>query len=213
MPYAIYRLSGHNPASFGLQDLGNAFDSRSIIDARFTTFGKDPLAVQQDLFNFVVKEHREAEERRTPDDLELMYTTEMKPISGSAFDPMLGAGVQDFQMEHCHEALFRGFDSLKLEVVMFHSPEAEHLIDEAREIVRDREVTIALARVSNPHAIVMNLSRIIADIDRDSRRCVSFGGASMVEDCLEVLKASVEAYTALHQSMRFVTLANEQKEA
>jgi hypothetical protein len=59
----------------------------------------------------------------------------------------------------------------------------------------------------------MSLTRIIADIDRDSRRCVSFGGASMVEDCLEVLKASLESYMTLHQSMRFVTLASEQKEA
>jgi hypothetical protein len=213
MPYAIYRLSGHTPSSFGLQDLGNSLDYRAVVDARFTTFGKDPLAVQQDLFNFVVKEHRETEERRVPDDLELMYTTEMKPISGTAFDPLMGAGVHDFQMEHCHNALFRAFDSLKLEVVMFHSPETEQLIDEAREIVRDGEVTLALARVSNPHAIVMNLNRIIRDIDRDSRRCVSFGGASMVEECIEILKASVESYMTLHQSMRFVTLATEQKEA
>jgi hypothetical protein len=213
MPYAIYRLSGHNPASFGLEGLADHLDYRSIIDSRFTTFGKDPLAVQQDLFNFIVKEHRDAEERRVPDDLELMYTHEVQPYPGTAFDPMGGAGVHDIQMEHCHQQLFRAFDSLKLEVVKFHSPETEHLIDEAREIVNDRNVTLALARVSNPHGIVMNLGRIIADIDRDSRRCVSITGASMFEDCIEVLKTSVEAYTTLHQSMRFVTLATEQKEA
>lgn len=213
MSYAIYRLSGHNPSSFGLQDLGNSLDYRAVVDARFTTFGKDPLAVQQDLFNFVVKEHREAEERRIPDDLELMYATEAKALSGTVFDPLGGSGVHEIQMEHCHDKLFRAFDGLKLTVVMFHGPEAEHLIDEAREIIRDRDVTLALARVSNPHAIVMSLSRIIADIDRDSRRCVSFGGASMIEDCLEVLKASIEAYVTLHQSMRFVTMATEQKEA
>jgi hypothetical protein len=97
--------------------------------------------------------------------------------------------------------------------VLFYGAEDEALIDEAREIVRDRDVTLALARVSNPHALVMNLGRIIADVDRDSRRCVSFAAASSHEDYIEMLKATIESYTKLHESLRFVTMATEKKES
>lgn len=213
MPYAAYRLTGHNPAAFGIGGMTEMLDTRSVIDSRFSSFGKNMFDVQQDLFNFVLKIQREEEENRVPDDLELMYVTETKPFPGIPYDPMVGAGVQDIQMEHRHHQLVRAFESLRLETVLIYSEADEAIIDEAREIVRDREVTIALARVSNPHGVVMNLTRIIADIDRDSKRCVSFRAAAAHEECIEVLKATIEAYQQLHNSMRFVTLTTENKES
>ncbi|MNB61109.1 hypothetical protein D3C87_860090 [compost metagenome] len=214
MPYAIYRLSGHNPASLGFAEFGAmALDNRSVVDARFVTFGKDEIAVQQDLFNFIAQQQREEEESRVPDDLELMYAHETQPYPGMPYDPTAGGSIHDIQMDHRHRKLCDAWEGLRLETVLFYGAEDEAVIDEAREIVRDREVTLALARVSNPHALVMNLTRIIADIDRDSRRCVSFAAASSHEDYIEMLKATIESYTKLHESLRFVTLASEKKEA
>lgn len=212
MPYAIYRLSGHNPGALGFSDFG-AFDSRAVIDTRFVTFGKDEIAVQQDLFNFIAQHQREEEESRVPDDLELMYAHETKPYPGMPYDPVAGGSIHDIQMDNRHHKLREAWESLRLETVLFYGSEDEALIDEAREIVRDRDVTLALARVSNPHALVMNLGRIIGDIDRDSRRCVSFAAAACHEDFIEVLKASIESYTKLHESLRFVTLASANKES
>lgn len=213
MPYAVYRLTGHNPAAFGIGGMTEMFDTRSVIDSRFSSFGKNMFDVQQDLFNFVLKIQRDEEENRIPDDLELMYVAETRPFPGMPHDPLAGAGVQDIQMEHHHHKLVRAFESLRLETVLIYGEEHEALIDAAREIVRDREVTIALARVSNPHARVVELSRLIHDIDRDSKRCVSFSAAATHEDCIEILKSSVETYQTYHQSLRFVTLATEQKES
>ena len=219
MPYAVYRLTAARPETLGLEAMSpmamDALDHRAAVDARFYSFGKEPHDVQKDLFAFLAKCRKELEERRVPDDLELMYRDEMRPFadtSGNLIVPGESIGMAQILMDAEHDALTHAMHDVKLEIVCVLDATAEHLIDEALQIVEDKNVTHALALASNPFALVKDLMGHVESVRRAAIRCVSFGVVASPEDSFEDLTAAIEIYNRLHASMRWVTLAKDNKE-
>lgn len=212
MSRAIYRLNTNNPASLGIPDFPPAeFDARMIMDTRFFSFGKEPVEVQLDLFKFLAEQDRLIEESRVPDDLELMYTSEVKLMHGIQVDPNSRIGLTETLMGLKHSHLSRAYHDIKLEVVAVLADDVNDLIDEALEIYNDRLVTRALALASNPFAQVTKLMGLVEDVYRAAKACVKLMAAHSQEDAKEALQYALNQYLEMHQSMRFVTLAKDKE--
>jgi len=227
MPYAVYRIQTNNLSALGINaPLGDIaefdprlvadYDPQLVFDGRFHSFGKEPHDVQMDLYAFIAKARKEMLDSRIPDDLELMYNHEVKLFDGIKVPEGFQneqIGVLNVIMDNEHTELARAFHDVRLEIIYILDEETEHMVDEALEIVRDMHVTQALARASNPFKSVADLVGKIHDVKKAAVRCVSPMFANNPEDCRAMLAHAIEAYHTLHQSMRFITLAKDNKEA
>jgi hypothetical protein len=207
MSYGIYLLKAHHPSALGLDEFpmqSHTSLASAVHDTRFLTFGKTTLEVKVDLFKFLAEQLQDKMDRRVPDDLELMYTTEMKPIEGHDPDMEVVRSFRELDLDHKHRELDSMFSGCSLECVAMLPPSMCDLIDEAREIVRDGEVTRALALASNPRGRVTELNGLIHDIDRKSKRCVSYSAMSDQDFSAQELQAAVTAYTNFLATMRII---------
>jgi hypothetical protein len=214
MSYGIYLLKAHHPAALGLDAFptDTGLLASGVHDSRFFTFGKTTLEVKVDLFKFLADRLQEKLDRRVPDDLELMYTTEMEPIPGQDPNMEVARSFREIDLDQKHGELDSMFAGCALECVAMLPPSVCDLIDEAREIVRDAEVTRALAMASNPRGRVQELNHLINEVDRKSKQCVSYSMLTFQGDAIRELQTAVTAYVDFLNTMRIVAHPS-QKEA
>lgn len=214
MPYAIYQITVAQADHLGIGEMASHLETpfQRIYDSRFFSFGKDPIAVQLDLFRFLADIKRNKDECRVPDELELMYAHEMRPFDGVSPNPNLTLGIDNLQLDQMHDYLAQAFYKTRIEAVEILDDEAEHLIDRALEIVADKHVDIALARVSNPHKLVMDLNGHHARIYAAAKQCVSISAHRDVERYVGELAEVLAEYDKQIAGMRFVNLSQPEKE-
>ncbi|MNO12993.1 hypothetical protein D3C76_26130 [compost metagenome] len=191
MGYAIYRLMTTEPTTIGLP---RNFEGNVIADGRFITFGKTPVEVQVDLFKFV------AEQRRITEDESFNHivTTE-------------GCVEVGRRETDTRAALKKAYTSTWLERVEDIDAATSDLLDEALEILKDKDVTRALALASNPYALVKDLMAKVAEIKTLAENRLSMAAVDQPEEHTAALEVAVDAYRAQHRGMRFVTLAKHRE--
>lgn len=209
MSYAIYVLKATNPAALGLDSFVSGMspkDMSPVFDTRFMSFGKTQLEVQVDVFKFIAEQHQALQDRRVPDDLELMYNHEVKTIDGIAPDVTHSMALTEIELTMRHDWLANAYSSVKVEVKGMVEQATCDLLDEAREIVRDRDVTIMLARVSNPMGRIMELTSAMTEVDRTSRERLKLPAVNEPEHFTAELQKAVDKYLEIYQGLRIVKM-------
>lgn len=190
MSYGIYLLKYH----------GNGFvhdRDCDVTDASFTTIAKDPIAVVDDAVAHIIAQYRREQDARMPTPLETMYTYEklgMIDLPGEA------GHASQLHSIHIHAALDYVPDILRsLRVEVKHSFNKEHgsVIDEAIEIVNDKDVTIALLRYVNPGASPVKVSQAISKVKHAKVKLLSTSALNDIDFYVEQLSLAIGEYSSL----------------
>lgn len=166
-------------------------------DASFTSDAKETMDVINDAVLHVIANFRREQEYRSLSDLDSTYTYEKLGMSGL---PGESAHIDRINNIHIHATLEHIPDLLRtLQVEILHTFDQVQcdLIDEAIEIIKDCDVTIALRPYIRPALSPVALSLAISRVRAGKEQLLSSSAFYCLETRTEALREAVDDYVKL----------------
>lgn len=193
MAYAIYLLK-HRVVKFTNSSPASMADGL-VHDATFKSRSKEHHSVVKDAVVHVLDQFHRMQADRMPSELESAYTYEKYGMLGS--EPGHSGNMSNIHIAAALEYVPDLLRTLRLEVLYTFDEPTCDLIDEALEIIGDKDITVALLPYQKPSVNVVQAVQSIGDINLRVDRLLSTAALDNLQEKVEALSESIEAYGKL----------------